>query len=266
MWAVLPDGVVLLYTRIMAKGPESEDQRAEGRSRGRRVLVVGATGRLGVAIAHGLASRGDVPLLVARDPGKLFELASSLARHGTSAPTICVDLVHSTAVDDVVAGVRSSLSRIDDLVLACGPFPRTPLETLRREDIERTLAVHAIAPLLLVQALAGDLASSGGAVVALGDAGTTRPYTNHVAYLTAKGAVRTGLQALAAELAPAVRINVVELGIVADPEADADPTRHHRLATRSQLGRFGTPDEVVHVVLSLLDATWATGEVWGVGR
>ena len=61
-------------------------------------------------------------------------------------------------------------------------------------------------------------------------------------------------------------ISVVELGIVADPEADADPTRHHRLATRSQLGRFGTPDEVVHVVLSLLDATWATGEVWGIGR
>ena len=53
---------------------------------------------------------------------------------------------------------------------------------------------------------------------------------------------------------------------VADPEADSDPLRTHRLATRSPLGRFGTPDEVVHVVLALLDATWATGEIWGVGR
>jgi pteridine reductase len=53
---------------------------------------------------------------------------------------------------------------------------------------------------------------------------------------------------------------------VADAEADADPLRQHRLATRSQLGRFGTPQEVVHVVTSLLDATWATGEIWGVGR
>ena len=57
-----------------------------------------------------------------------------------------------------------------------------------------------------------------------------------------------------------------EFNIVADPEADADPLRQHRLATRSQLGRFGTPEEVVHVVLSLLDAAWATGEVWGIGR
>ena len=52
----------------------------------------------------------------------------------------------------------------------------------------------------------------------------------------------------------------------AHPEADADPLRTHRLAARSPLGRFGTPTEVVHAVLSLLDATWATGEIWGIGR
>ena len=87
-----------------------------------------------------------------------------------------------------------------------------------------------------------------------------------VAYLTAKGAVQTGLRALAVELAPEVRVNMIQLGIVADSEADEDPQRTHRLASRSPLGRFGTPEEVVHVVLSLLDATWATGEVWGIGR
>ena len=73
-------------------------------------------------------------------------------------------------------------------------------------------------------------------------------------------------RALSVELAPRVRVNVVALGIVADPEADADPLRTHRLAARSPLGRFGTPTEVVHAVLSLLDATWATGEIWGIGR
>ena len=31
-------------------------------------------------------------------------------------------------------------------------------------------------------------------------------------------------------------------------------------------GRKGTPAEVVHAVLSLLDATWSTGEIWGIGR
>lgn len=238
----------------------------------RRVLVVGATGRLGVAIAEMLADRGDDVVLTARDPNKLARMAQSLDRGRGSAVTVCADLTHRDAVERIVEGLRVALpptpdrGSIDDIVLACGPFPRTPFEDLRREDLERTFTVHAVAPLLLVHALAGDLAKARGAVVALGDAGTTRPFEHHVAYLTAKGAVKTGLRALAVELAPQVRVNIVELGIVADPEADADPLRQHRLATRSQLGRFGSPEEVVHVVRALLDATWATGEIWGIGR
>lgn len=240
-------------------------------TRGRRILVVGATGRLGVAIAHALAARGDRPVLTARDPNKLEALSVEIGRSANSqdaqpAPVICADLTHPDAVERIAEGVRRGVGHLDDIVLACGPFPRTPFEALRREDLERTLTVHAVVPLLLVHALAEDLAKARGAVVALGDAGITRPYENHVAYITAKGALSTGLRALAVELAPDVRVNLVALGIVADPEADADPLRTHRLATRSPLGRFGTAEEVVHVVLALLDATWATGEIWGVGR
>lgn len=254
-------------------GASRESERVRLRpQRGRRVLVVGATGRLGVALATAIADRGDEVVLTARDPNKLAALSASLDRGKGPAPVICADLTHREAVTEIVAGLRAAIppkenrGSVDDVVLACGPFPRTPFHDLRREDLERTLTVHAVAPLLLVHALSGDLAKAHGAVVALSDAGTTRPYEHHVAYLTAKGAVKTGLRALAVELAPDVRVNIVELGIVADPEADADPMRQHRLATRSQLGRMGTPDDVVHVVLALLDAHWATGEIWGIGR
>jgi pteridine reductase len=229
---------------------------------GRKTLIVGATGRLGVAIAQALHARGDHVVLTARDPNKLEAMSQGLGK----APWVCADLLRDDACEIIVKGLREKKITIDDLVLACGPFPRTPFEALRREDLQNTLTVHAIAPLLLVHALKGDLASARGAVVALGDAGMSRPYENHVAYITAKGALATGLRALAVELAPDVRVNVIALGIVADPEADDDPLRTHRLATRSPLGRFGTPEEVVHVVLALLDATWATGEIWGIGR
>lgn len=233
----------------------------------RTTLVVGATGRLGVAIAKALSARGDKLVLTARDPGKLAALAKELTlTHGAPPPYVRADLREADAVDTIVAGVRREVPRVENIILACGPFPRTPFVSLRREDLLHTLTVHAVAPLLLVQALSQDLASANGAVVALSDAGVTRPYTNHAAYLTAKGALQTGLRALAVELAPAVRVNMIALGIVADPEADADPLRTHRLATRSPLGRFGTPEEVVHVALALLDSTWATGEIWGVGR
>jgi len=229
---------------------------------GRKTLIVGATGRLGVAIAHALHARGDHVVLTARDPNKLLAMSRELG----DAPFACVDLLVDDAVDLIVADLRGKNIHIDDIILACGPFPRTPFEALRREDLQHTLTVHAIAPLLLVHALKDDLARAHGAVVALGDSGVSRPYENHVAYITAKGALATGLRALAVELAPDVRVNVLALGIVADPEADEDPLHTHRLVTRSPLGRFGTPEEVVHATLALLDATWATGEIWGIGR
>ncbi len=234
---------------------------------GRKVLVVGATGRLGVAIGRALAHRGDRVILTSRTRHRLEELSVELAGPGgDNAPFICADFVDDAAPEAIVDGIRRTVGRVDDVVIACGPFPRTPFDTLRREDLRQALAVQAITPLLLVHALADDLALARGSVVALTDAGVTRPFTNHVAYLTAKGALQTGLRALAVELAPEVRVNMVALGIVADPEADADPLRMHRLATRSPLGRFGTSDEVVHAVLALLDATWSTGEIWGIGR
>ncbi len=235
-------------------------------------LVVGATGRLGVAISRALVARGDRVALTARDPNKLEAMSAELHDSGRAAgmrapaPFVVADLTKPDAVETIAHGVRTKIGAIDDVILACGPFPRTPFETLSREDLLHTLTVHAVTPLLLVSALAKDLAKANGAVIALGDSGTSRPYTNHVAYLTAKGALKTGLRALAEELAPDVRVNMVQLGIVADPEADADPLRTHRLAARSALGRFGTPEEVVHVVLALLDSTWATGEVWSIGR
>ena len=250
----------------------------------RRVLVVGSTGRLGVAIARGLVGRGDRVLITGRDETKLEALADELealaaerdaatgspstaaAPSAGARPTVIAKNLLLDDAPSVIADAARRSGEVTDVVLACGPFPRTPIEQLARGDLELTLRVHAIAPLLLVNDLSAELGRHQGAVVALTDGGVSRPYPNHVAYLTAKGALQAGLRALAVEHGPHVRLNVVALGIVADPEADADPLRTHRVASRSPLGRMGTPSEVVHAVLSLLDATWATGEIWGIGR
>lgn len=232
----------------------------------RRVLVVGSTGRLGVAVAHALVDRGDEVVITGRNEGRLSALAKDLqVKQDSPVVSIAKDLLDDDA-PSVVARAALASGRLTDVVLACGPFPRTPIEELTREDLESTLRVHAVAPLLLVNELADALSTHAGAVIALTDGGVSRPYPNHVAYLTAKGALQAGMRAMAVEHGPHLRVNVVSLGIVADPEADADPLRIHRLAARSPLGRFGTAAEVVHVVLALLDATWATGEIWGIGR
>src|SRR5580693_4586497 len=123
--------------------------------RGRKVLVVGATGRLGGGIGRALAHRGDRPVLTSRSHSKLETLSGELGEPGgPGAPFVCADLVEDDAPDAIVRGIRATVGRVDDVIIACGPFPRTPFETLRRDDLWKALTVQAVAPLLLVHALA----------------------------------------------------------------------------------------------------------------
>src|SRR5947209_4837872 len=108
----------------------------------RRVLVVGATGRLGVRISRALRARGDRVILTARDAAKLAAMSAELGGD-EMAKTVCVDLMMRDAPERVAEQVRAH-GGIDDVILACGPFPRTPFDGLRREDLERTLSVHAV--------------------------------------------------------------------------------------------------------------------------
>jgi len=64
------------------------------------VLVVGATGRLGVRIARALRSRDDRVILTARDASKLAAMATELGGDDV-AKTVCVDLMTRDAPEQI---------------------------------------------------------------------------------------------------------------------------------------------------------------------
>ena len=170
--------------------------------RGRHVLVVGATGRLGAAIAHGLAARGDRPVLTARDPSKprrsQVEVVQrpSCARERSPLTSPPTSRTATPSSGSWKGCARSGQGPQATSSSRAGAFPAdSPEVPPARGPRADALTVHAVVPLLLVHALSSDLAAAQGAVVALADAGITRPFMNHVAYLTAKGALATGLRA-----------------------------------------------------------------------
>ncbi len=230
--------------------------------------MVGATGSIGRAVARAVCDRGDRATLVARASARLVALAAEL---GPRATPFALDLSDEAAP----ARLAEAAPDATDLVFALGSFPRTPLETVGRADFAAAVTEHCALFVECTRALAPAIARAGGGVVGFGDDGVERPYPNHLAYLAAKGALTAAARVLSLELgagekAPAdragpVRVGLVAIGVVTDPELD-DPARRAALARRSRLGRTGTPEEVAHVALAMLDATWVTGEVWHVGR
>ncbi len=122
------------------------------RLEGARVLLTGATGGLGRALAHGLHGRGAQLVLTGRRAEALAPLADELG-----ARAIAVDLSERTDVDRLVRE-----SGEIDLLLANAALPASgDLMELSQSQIDTLLEVNLRAPIALVRALAPAMITRG---------------------------------------------------------------------------------------------------------
>jgi short-subunit dehydrogenase len=121
---------------------------------GSRVLLTGATGGLGRAIAKALDQRGAHLILTGRRQEALEELAREL----TSAEPLAADL----AKRDDVAALPGRAGRVDILVHNAGLPGSGRLETYTVEQIDRVLDVNLRAGIVLTHSLLPTMTERGG--------------------------------------------------------------------------------------------------------
>jgi short-subunit dehydrogenase len=112
---------------------------------GRTVLLTGATGGLGQAIARRLHAAGAQLVLT----GRRAEVLEGLAAE-TGALTVAVDLADPAAVD----GLAEACADVDVLVSNAGLPGSGHLLSFAVEEIDRALAVNLRAPMVLARHLA----------------------------------------------------------------------------------------------------------------
>jgi len=121
---------------------------------GQTVLLTGATGGLGQAIAHALAARGASLLL----SGRRAETLDALAEQ-TSGRALVADLGDRADLDRLIAELAQE--RVDVLVANAG-LPASGLVTeFSAEELDRALDVNLRAAMLLAQALLEPMLSRG---------------------------------------------------------------------------------------------------------
>ncbi len=119
---------------------------------GRHVLVTGATGGLGHAIARALAARGAHLVLTGRRTDVLEPLASELG-----AQAIAADL----SDPDAVEGLLAEAGELDGLGANAAVPGRGPVLEYTVEQIDRALTVNLRAPMLLGRALGERMLARG---------------------------------------------------------------------------------------------------------
>jgi short-subunit dehydrogenase len=121
---------------------------------GKRVLLSGATGGLGRAIAGELAGQGATLVLSSRKEEELLRLAGSLPGGADRHQTVVADLAEPGAAEELV-------ERAGDLdgLIANAALPATgKLETFSSEEVQRALRVNFESPILMARALGPKLA------------------------------------------------------------------------------------------------------------
>lgn len=119
---------------------------------GARVLLTGATGGLGQAIARALHARGASLTVTGRRMDVLEPLAASVGGRAVES-----DLADRDAVDALVA----SAGRVDVLVANAGLPGSGGLHSFSVEEIDRALTVNLRAPMLLAHALSPAMVQRG---------------------------------------------------------------------------------------------------------
>jgi NAD(P)-dependent dehydrogenase (short-subunit alcohol dehydrogenase family) len=136
---------------------------------GRVVLVTGASGGLGRAVALAAATAGATIVLLGRKPRPLEKLYDEIVALGAAKPAIYpLDLAGATPHDyaDMAAAIERECGRLDGIVHAAAHFNALqPAAEIAPEEWMRALHVNLSAPFLLTQACLPLLRQSADASV-----------------------------------------------------------------------------------------------------
>lgn len=163
--------------------------------RNARVLVVGASGVLGGAIADRLHAAGASVVVAGRDPQRL----GAVAERVEAVASLELDLVDVEACAALVQQAASALGGLTGIVVASGVAAFGPA---REEDdvvVEELFAVNTLGPIALVRASLEHL-GEGGAIAVISAVLADVPTAGMASYSASKAATSAYLTALRREV------------------------------------------------------------------
>jgi len=227
---------------------------AGGRLRGRRIIITGAASGIGKATASLFALEGARLALLDRDASGLEQMAQRTGGRGFQ-----VDIADEESVARAVEQAAEALGGVDGLVNASGIMRTGPMDETPTDLWRQVLEVNLTGTYLMCRACLPWLRKEGRAsIVNIASAAGLLPNAPGLtAYAASKGGVVNLTRAMAAELAPSIRVNTVCPGMVDTPMADGFRTNVGNYA----LKRIADPAEIANVILFLasVDASYVTG-------
>ncbi len=221
---------------------------------GRSVLIAGAAGALGQALAHAFAER-DARISVADiDLASVESVAEKLP--GTGHFAVAMDVTDEASCKRAVTTAKEGLGSVDVVINGTGVFPVAPALELDRERFDSALQVNLTGAFLLARAAAPLMIESGGGrIITLASVSSQVANPGYAAYASSKAGLKQLTRVLAREWAKHhITVNAIGPAMVLTPltEAYLRSTDNYEYALSCiPMGRFARPDDIIGMALLL---------------
>lgn len=227
------------------------------------VLIIGASGDIGVAIAKELANAGYGLLLHYHQNKETLEAVSASIGAESILLMLQADLRYA---ENIEVFLKQLVFPVDAIVFAGGTADYGLFQDVSEATMDEMLGLHLKAPWLITQKLLPEMIKNkSGKIVFItsiwGDIGAS----NEVIYSAVKGAQNSFVKALAKEVAPSgITVNAISPGFI-DTKMNAHLLPEERASIIAEIpsNRAGTPQDVANAVGFLLDekSSYIQGEI-----
>ena len=219
------------------------------------VIVTGAAGGIGRAIAEEAGRAGARLALVDADEHRLDETATAIRSAGADVVPCAVDITDRSSWQTTIDDVAGHYGGVDVLVNNAMWVKYEPMVEVREDVYRRQMAVGLDAVYWGIQAVTPHLIARGaGSIVNMTSPASVHGIPNGSVYAAVKGAISALTRQCAVELGQlGVRVNAVAPGPIPTPGTMrvVDEQGWEKRLARSPLGRLSTPEGVARVVVFL---------------
>lgn len=233
------------------------------------ILVTGASGGIGAALARGFAGKGDrvvINYLNSEQAARSLGEEINRRRGPGTALVLRADVSRRGDVRKMFEAAVDQFGGVDVLVNTAGLNLDRPFLEMTDEDWSTVLGTILTGTFLCSQEYALRYRGEAGNIVNIGAVTAIRGRKNGANYCSARAGVLTLTKCLALELAPKIRVNCVTPGYINTDEVMERYHLHEQENLERALGgipmsRLGTTDDVFQAIDFIVNtAGYVTGQ------
>jgi NAD(P)-dependent dehydrogenase (short-subunit alcohol dehydrogenase family) len=219
----------------------------------KNLLIIGGSSGIGNHLAHKIADKHRV--------------YATYNKHTPIPPENDRLSFHFCNVTDDETDFSYLPEKLHGIVYCPGTISLKPFARIQPEEFINDYRLNVTGAINIIQQVLPKLKASGNAAVILfSTVAVQQGFNFHSLVAASKGAIEGLTRALAAELAPAIRVNCIAPSITETPLSSSllnTDTKKEANASRHPLKRIGNPADIANLASFLLsdESSWITGQI-----